>query len=117
MSGGTACHCAEREEPLRQVGNRPARMWRILQYRCNHSAFNGYRDTPSEWSSLFCLRCHAVWRTKAAYADALPLATPEDRQRPSAHTTEMDGEDVSRVHAEYMRENGRDPYTRFEEVS
>ena len=60
MSGGTVCKC----------GNRDA--WRVYQRRCNHSAFNGYRRTPSDYSSVGCERCLAVWRTKAKYVDTLP---------------------------------------------
>lgn len=66
MSGGNACQCAEREKPLRE------RAWVVLQRWCNHSAFNGYRYTPSEWSALMCRECHASWRTKAKYVDELP---------------------------------------------
>lgn len=111
MSGGRSCQCAERDEPLHVTGNRPARMWRVLQRLCNHSAFNGYHYTPSEWSSLLCLRCHTVWRTKADYVTHLLDATDEDRQRPSRHTTEMNGKDMRGVHDAYMRDNGREPYT------
>jgi hypothetical protein len=34
---------------------------------CNHSAFNGYRRTPSDYSGLVCRSCGRVWRTKADY--------------------------------------------------
>jgi hypothetical protein len=51
------------------------RHWRVTQYRCNHSAFNGYHYTPSDYSSLRCLRCGATWRTKARYVSAMPTAT------------------------------------------
>jgi len=73
MSGGTACKCKEREEPLylKAGSNRPTRLWRVRQRRCNHSAFNGYHYTPSKWSSVTCLRCGALWRTTADYVDAL----------------------------------------------
>lgn len=30
-----ACKCSERKKPANR------RKWRILQYKCNHSAFNG----------------------------------------------------------------------------
>lgn len=74
MSGGESCKCSERKEPLTVAdgSNRPARLWRVSQYRCNHSAFNGYHRTPSDYSSITCIRCGAHWRTKAPYADSLP---------------------------------------------
>ncbi len=86
MSGGTACNCLERFEPLTaQPGaNKPPRLWRNLQYRCNHSAFNGYHYTPSDWSSIVCLRCGACWRTKAGYADELTALEKEFR---TSHVT------------------------------
>lgn len=61
MSGGQVCKC------------RPRRLW-IIQYQCNHSAFNGYRWTPSDYSTVICRTCKTVWRTKAAYVDG-PEAT------------------------------------------
>lgn len=52
------------------------RFWVVVQRRCNHSAFNGYRRTPSPYSRVECtaLGCAAAWRTKALYADRLPDA-------------------------------------------
>jgi hypothetical protein len=73
MSGGRACTCEERKEPMK------SRRWRVLQRHCNHSAFNGYHYTPSYWSSLMCARCHTVWRTKASYVHDLADATPQER--------------------------------------
>lgn len=66
MSGGTGCTCPERKAPI------AARRWRVIQRRCNHSAFNGYHYTPSEWSSVTCIACGRAWRTKAGYAYNLP---------------------------------------------
>jgi hypothetical protein len=64
MSGGPVCKCGKRDA------------WRVLSYRCNYSAFNGGRFTPSDYSSVFCDHerggCGAVWRTKARYVDGLP---------------------------------------------
>lgn len=73
MSGGIACVCPERKEPLRvdASSNRPARLWRVLQRYCNHSAFNGRHRTASDYSSVHCLRCGAHWRTKGSYVGAL----------------------------------------------
>jgi hypothetical protein len=56
MSGGTACKCKPRTV-------------RVLQYRSNHSAFNGYRHTRSAYSAVECVTCGARWRTKAAYVE------------------------------------------------
>ena len=61
MSGGTVCKCNPRDA-----------QWEVWQRKCNHSAFNGGRYTPSAWSSVHCVTCGALWRTKAAYVNALP---------------------------------------------
>jgi hypothetical protein len=73
MSGGWTCKCEESKKPLAE------RAWRVSQYRCNHSAFNGYKRTPSRYSAITCLKCRAWWRTTAAYADALPNLTEAER--------------------------------------
>lgn len=65
MSGDKACKCPERLRPLR------SRHWRITQRYCNHSAFNGYHRTSSDYSAIVCAECNAHWRTKAAYVGAL----------------------------------------------
>lgn len=59
MSGGTVCKC----DPKR---------WAVIQRKCNHSAFNGYHRTPSDYSTVVCLDCGRPWRTKAKYVDKLP---------------------------------------------
>lgn len=46
----------------------------VLQRKCSYSAFNGYRYAPSEYSTVRCRRCGAVWRTRAKYVDAAPDA-------------------------------------------
>lgn len=58
--------------------------WRVTARRCNYSAFNGYRRTPSDYSHVVCTvaGCMGSWRTKAAYVDDLPDAAldyPLDR--------------------------------------
>lgn len=68
MSGGTVCRCPESRKPLGE------RNWTVLDYKCNHSAFNGYRYTPSDWSKVRCNVCPAMWQTKAAYVDQLVMA-------------------------------------------
>lgn len=49
----------------------------VLALKCNHSAFNGYRRTPSNWSEVRCIRpgCHGIWRTKSDYVYQLPDCT------------------------------------------
>jgi len=66
MSGGNDCRCEESKKPLSK------RRWHVYQRRCNHSAFNGYHRTRSDWSSLGCASCRAVWRTKAIYVGIIP---------------------------------------------
>lgn len=67
MSGGQICRCPESKKPLLE------RNWRVMQYRCNHSAFSGWQYTPSDYSAIICdaPQCNGCWRTKASYADAL----------------------------------------------
>lgn len=65
MSQGAACKCPESKKPVAQ------RHWVVLQRRCNHSAFNGYHWTASEYSSVQCHECGAVWRTKADYVSTV----------------------------------------------
>ena len=56
------------------------RTWVIVRWRCNYSAFNGYRHTPSDYSLVACLKCERSWRTKAAYVSTLPILTENQRQ-------------------------------------
>jgi hypothetical protein len=67
MSGGQICRCPESKKPLLE------RKWRVTQWRCNHSAFNGYHYESSDYSALICEApgCTGSWRTKADYADKL----------------------------------------------
>lgn len=71
MSGGYSC-------PDR-AGH--FKFWRVSQRNCNHSAFNGYHYTPSDWSSIHCLApgCAGCWRTKAKYVDDLPDMSERER--------------------------------------
>ena len=59
MSQGVVCKC----KPRKTV---------IVNWKCNYSAFNGYRWTPSDYSLIKCLKCGQYWRTKAKYVDSLP---------------------------------------------
>jgi hypothetical protein len=67
MSGGAMCKCGRRDA------------WRVTAYRCNHSAFSGYRSTPSRYSEVMCDLdaggCGVRWRTKARYVDELPRSS------------------------------------------
>jgi hypothetical protein len=60
----------------RDKTHRPA--WSVRVRRANYSAFNGYRRTPSAYSLVHCPKClpplGSLWRTRAAYVDALPDA-------------------------------------------
>jgi hypothetical protein len=81
MSGGVPCRCNERREPIAVPAgaNRPGRLWRVVDYKCNYSAFNGYHRTGSDYSSVRCIRCGAIWRTTAGYVEA--LAPIKDAER------------------------------------
>ena len=43
----------------------------VLDRYCNHSAFNGYHYTPSDYSAVRCVVCGNIWRTKASYVSRL----------------------------------------------
>lgn len=53
--------------------------WRVLDRHCNYSKFNGSRYTPSAYSACKCLKCGAVWRTKADYVALMCDATAKER--------------------------------------
>lgn len=77
MSGGYSCRCAYPKPGGTPKTNRAfldwiRENWEVLQYMCNHSAFNGGRRTGSAYSSVRCKACGAVWRTKAKYTHTLP---------------------------------------------
>ena len=73
MSVSFGCHCPERAKPVRE------RAWRVIDRLCNHSAFNGYRCTGSDYSLVKCLVCGALGRTRASYVDELQDAGRENR--------------------------------------
>lgn len=66
-SNGNRCNCEESKKPLE------ARNWFVRDLKCNYSAFNGYRRTPSDYSSCICTACRASWRTKADYVYQLRM--------------------------------------------
>ena len=61
MASTFNCKCPERKKPIED------RNWEVYQFKCHHSAFSGYRWTPSDYSSVSCQSCGAVGRTKANY--------------------------------------------------
>jgi len=67
MSGGCSCQCAGTRDEKRKF-------WVVTDRECNHSAFNGYHWTPSDYSRIECSRCGRAWRSKAKYVDSLPDA-------------------------------------------
>lgn len=66
MSGGNKCTCGRKHGDIADLA--------VTVRKCNYSAFNGYRRTPSDYSEIVCLRpgCLGVRRTKAKYVDQLP---------------------------------------------
>jgi hypothetical protein len=76
VSGGYPCKCQHPKPGGTPRTNAPfldwiRAHWRVLQYLCNHSAFNGGHRTPSDYSSVRCTKCGSVWRTKARYVHGL----------------------------------------------
>ena len=67
-----SCECGKRE------------CWRVTAYRRNHSAFSGYRYTPSDYSELVCVRelggCGRRWRTKAKYVEEIYARQRAERE-------------------------------------
>ena len=110
MSGGVACKCAERHEPLTYPGPIPGagmggrnavpRLWRVWQRNGNASAFNGYQWQYSDYSCLMCIRCGAIWRTKAGYVPHLPDLKDEEKNMSRGYAG----------HVAAMEERGRMPH-------
>ena len=75
MSESFGCHCPERGKPIRE------RRWVVMQRDCHHSAFSGYHQTPSDYSTVWCLACGAAGRTKARYVAQLVDVTEEQVRR------------------------------------
>lgn len=65
------CRCGKRD------------CWRIVTYRGNYSAFNGYRFDPSDYSEIQCKAalggCGARWRTKAKYVEEIRARERSER--------------------------------------
>lgn len=87
MSGGDACkNWYHREQ------------WVVTQYRCNHSAFNGYHKTYSDYSEVWCTICPRRWRTKASYVNLLDVVSRSELERRikmNEETTKGERGDVS----------------------
>jgi len=84
---GSRCTCTPKDRLV----------WRVVQYRQNRSAFNGYHPTRSEYSEIRCLRCGGYWRTKAKYVEEIAIAEdqecvqlPEDYGGPKARSLTSD---------------------------
>jgi hypothetical protein len=73
MGGDVTCRC------------RPRRVL-VINRKCNYSAFNGYHRTPSDYSCVQCQCCGHVWRTKAAWVDAMPDGVMIEGNLPTACT-------------------------------
>lgn len=65
MAESFSCSCEERTKPIAE------RAWVVWHRRCHYSAFSGYHRTPSDYSTVRCLRCGSVGRTKAKYVSQL----------------------------------------------
>lgn len=70
MSQGVAC-----KDKTHHAGG----LWVVTARNQNHSAFNGYRATPSAYSQVRCVECGTFWRTRAAFVRFLRDATDEER--------------------------------------
>jgi hypothetical protein len=48
------------------------------KFKCNYNAFNGYHYTPSNYSTVVCMRCGGIWRSKAEFVNFLLRIPYED---------------------------------------
>lgn len=64
MSANVPCRC-----PDPKIAKRDS--WFVSRRNYHRSAFNGYRETWSDYSSVECAACGSGWRTKAAYVASL----------------------------------------------
>jgi hypothetical protein len=80
MSGGSMCECSGFHGTTKRQAKQAYREkhWRVVQYKCNHSAFSGYHYTPSDYSCITCTVCGHFWRTKAAYVGTLKRVTNKE---------------------------------------
>jgi hypothetical protein len=65
----------ERNQPfpidLSPGSNERPRQWFVLTRNSSRSAFNGYRETWSDFSLIACRVCGAHWRTKSTFVSKL----------------------------------------------
>lgn len=66
------CRCAERYKPVGQ------RAWVVTQYRWNSGDFTSGAGEPSDYSTVKCLECGSVGRTKSNYVDGLEHMKPHE---------------------------------------
>lgn len=71
MSAGVSCKCIANLESNADKAVFRQKQWRVIKRNYNNSAFNGYQRTFSDYSTVTCMACGAVWRTKAAYVEDL----------------------------------------------
>ena len=66
MAVSFSCKCPEQNKVVQK------RAWIVVHRRYIR---NEHCRTPSDCSLVFCRKCHALGRTKAAYVDILPDAS------------------------------------------
>jgi hypothetical protein len=69
MASGKACICEKEKKDTKN--------WIVIHRKHNHSAFETpkYGCHPSDYSTVGCLKCGMLWRTKAKYVDCLSDGT------------------------------------------
>ena len=105
MSGGKACTCPQRLAAIFRLNH-----WFVLARNCNHSAFNGYHWTPSDYSLIGCIKCRNEWRTRSGYVYNLEGATFEQFD---AKKKALDG----KIWADDPPRDGEDPPIVIQEKS
>lgn len=69
------CSCSECNRPLKSAlppgSNERPRQWFVTSRNVARSAFNGYRETWSDFSWIECRVCGAFWKTKAKFVSEL----------------------------------------------
>ncbi len=66
-----ACSCPERKKAISE------RNWVVTQYQWNSGAFVAGDGEWSQYSTVWCMSCKSVMRTKAKYVEYLPLVSRE----------------------------------------
>ena len=73
MSASFNCKCPERSKPIDE------RNWVVYQYKWNSGAFVAGNGEPSDYSTVCCLSCNGIGRTKAKYVDQLRQVSWQER--------------------------------------